>query len=77
MESKALEKLTNDIDASAFFVCTHSSIQRIVKICDVVDLFLRKPFWFFLSMVSVLGSMWLRSRKLYILDAMEVRIIPR
>ena len=45
--------------------------------CNVVDLFLRKSLWFFLSIFSILGSMRLRSRALYILSAMDVRIIPR
>ena len=57
MESKALVKSTNNIVASRFFAHTLSRIRRIVKICEVVDLFLRKPFWFFLSMLSILGSM--------------------
>ena len=54
-----------------------SRTRRIVKICDVVDLFLRKPFWFFLSIFSILGSMRLRRRALYILTAMDIRVIPR
>ena len=29
----------------------------MVNICEVVDLFLRKPFWFFLKGLSILGSM--------------------
>ena len=76
MESKALVKSTNNIVASRFFVCTPSRILQIVKICDVVDIFLWKPFWFFLSMLSILGSMWLCSRALYILAAMNVSVIP-
>ena len=63
--------------ASRFFACTPSRIMRIDKICDVVDLFRRKPFWFFLSMLSILGSMELRSRALYILAAMDVSVILR
>ena len=43
----------------------------------IVDLFLRKPFWFFLSIFSILGSMWLHSRALYILATMDVRVIPQ
>ncbi len=46
---------------------------HVVKIYDVVDLFLRKPFWFF----STLGSMRLRSRTSYIFAAMDVRVIPQ
>ena len=33
--------------ASRFFKRTPSKIRRIVRIFDVVDRFLRKPFWFF------------------------------
>ena len=76
MELKALVKSTNNIVACRFFERTPSRIRRIVKIYDVVDLFLRKPFWFFLSMLSILGSMRLRIRVLYILAAMDVSVIP-
>ena len=49
MESKALVKSTNNIVASwGFFAHTPSRIRQIVKICDVVDLFLQEPFCFFL-----------------------------
>ena len=44
--------------------------------CDVMDRSLQKPFWFFLSIFSILGSMGLRSRALYYLAAMYVRAIP-
>ena len=77
MESKTLVKSTNNIVTSRFFARTPSRIRRIVKICDVVDLFLRKPFWFFLSIFSIWGSMRLRSRALYILVTLDVRVIPR
>ena len=77
MESKALEKSTNNIVASRFFSRTPSRIRRIVKIRDVVDRFFRKPFWFFLSIFPILGSMRLRSKALYILAAMDVRVIRR
>ena len=76
MESKALVKLTNNMVACRFFACTPSRILQIVKICDVMDLFLWKPFWFFLSMLSILGSMRLHSRALYILAAMDVSVLP-
>ena len=72
MESKALVKSTNSIVACRFFARTPSRILRIVNICEVVDLFLRKPFWFFQRMLSILGSMWFRSKALYILAAMDV-----
>ena len=42
MESNALEKSTNDSVISRILTRT-PKIQRIVKICDVVDRFLRKP----------------------------------
>ena len=47
MESKALVKSTNINVACRFFARTPSRILRMVNICEVVDLFLRKPFWFF------------------------------
>ena len=46
-----------------FFGRTPSRILRIVNICEVMDLFFRKPFWFFLSMLSILGSMQFRIGK--------------
>ena len=76
MESKALAKSTTNIVACRFFAHTPSRIQRIVKICDIMDLFLWKPFWFFLNIFSVLGSMQLRSRALYILAAVDIRVTP-
>ena len=77
MESKALVKSTNNIVAARFFARPPSRIRWIVKICDVVDLFLRNPFWFFLSMLSILGSIRLRNRALYILAAMDLSVIPQ
>ena len=55
METKALVKSTNINVACRFFARTPSRILRMVNICDI---FLRKPFWFFLSMLSILGSIW-------------------
>ena len=52
MESKALVKSTNINVACRLFARTPSRILRMVNICEVVDLFLRKPFWFFLSILS-------------------------
>ena len=46
MESNALEKSTNRRVASRFLAWT-PKIWRIGRICDVVNRFLRKPFWFF------------------------------
>ena len=77
MASKALVKSTSNIVACRFFARTPSRILRIVNICEVVDLFLRKPRWFFLRILSILGSMRLRNRALYILAAIDVSIIPR
>ena len=57
-----------------FFARIPSRIRRIFKICDVVDLF-QRPFWFFLSIFSILGSMRLWSRALYILATMDIRVI--
>ena len=76
MESKVLEKYTTNIVASRFFARTPSRISRIVKICDLVDRFLRKPFWFFRSIFLILGSMRLRSSALYILASIYIRVIP-
>ena len=45
--------------------------RRIVKICNAVDRFLRKPFWLFKSIMSILGSLRLRSRAAYILVTMD------
>ena len=64
MESKALVKSTNINVACRFFARTPSRILQIVNIFEVVDVFLRKLFWFFLSLLSILGSMWFRSRAL-------------
>ena len=72
MESKTLVKSTNSIVSCRCFSRTPSRILRIVNICEVVDVFLWKPFWFFLRMLSVLGSIRFRSRELYILAAMDV-----
>ena len=47
-----------------FFAQTPSMIQWIVRIFDVVDCFLWKPFWFFLRIFSISGLLWLRSRAL-------------
>ena len=51
MESKALVKSTNSIVTGSIFAHMPSRILRIVNICEVVDLFLQKPFWFFLRML--------------------------
>ena len=70
-------KSTNSNVTCRFFARTPSRILRMVNICEVVDLFLRKPFLFVLRMWSILGSMRFRSRAWKILAAMDVCGIPR
>ena len=77
MELKAFVKSTNNIVTRRYFASTPFRILLIVNICEVVNLFLRKPFWFFQRMLSILGSIRLRSRALYILAAMDINVIPR
>ena len=62
MKSNALEKSSNRSVDFRFFTQTPSKIQRIVRICDVVDQFLRKPFWFFSRIFSISDTIWLSSR---------------
>ena len=62
MESNTWEKSTNNKVASRFFAHTSSVIWWIVWICQVMDLFLQKLFWFFLRIFSISGLIWLRSR---------------
>ena len=54
-----------------FFARTPSRIRRIVKICDVVDRFLQKLFWFFQSIFSILDFMRLRSRAWYVVPSIS------
>ena len=77
MELKALGKSTNSIVARRSFAPTPLRILRIVNIFEVVDLFQRKPFWFFRRILSMLASMRFRSRVLYILAVMDVTVISR
>ena len=65
------------IVAFRFFSCTPSRILQIVNICEVMDLFLQEPFWFFLRMLSILGSMQFCSRAWNILAAIDVGVIPQ
>ena len=48
MESNALEKSMNNSVASRFL-----GHMMIVRICEVMDRFLRKPFWFFVRIFSI------------------------
>ena len=57
MESKALVKSTNNIVACRFFVRT-SSILQIVNICEVVDLFPRKPLHEILTLQFCRSSLY-------------------
>ena len=72
MESQAFVTTTNSNVACKFFARTPSRILRMVNICEVVDLFLRKPFWFFLRMSSILCSMRFRSFAVQILAAIDL-----
>ena len=56
----SVEKSVSNIVDCWFFTRLPSRIRWIVKICDVRDWFLRKPFLFSQSMFSILGSMRLR-----------------
>ena len=67
MESRAMDKSTKKSLVSRFFARSPSIIRRIIKICDVVDQFLWKPFWFFQRFFSISNSIPLSSRTLYIL----------
>ena len=72
--NEVIVKSINNMFACRFFERTPSRNRQIVKICEVMDLFLRKPFWFFLSMLPILGSIRLHSRALYIMAAMDVSV---
>ena len=61
IEWNALEKSTNSF-ALRFFAFTPLMIQWIVRICEVVDQFLHKPFWFFLRIFLTSGLIKLRKR---------------
>ena len=61
----------------SFFFARTPKIRRIFRICNVVDRCIWKPFWLFLRILSISGSMQLSSRALYIFPAMEERVIPR
>ena len=50
--------------ASRFFVHTSWVIRRTVRIWEVADRFLRKPFWFFLRTFSTSGQIRFRYRTL-------------
>ena len=64
MESKALEKSTNNNTAGRFLALTPSIIRRTVRICPTVDLSFLKPFWFLLRTHSKWGWMRFSRREL-------------
>ena len=76
MASNTLEKSMNNSVASRFFAQTLLMIQWTVTICDVVDLFLLKPFWFFLRSFLISSRIRLRSWALWNLAAIPVRVMP-
>ena len=63
MESNALKNSKNRCVASRFFART-PKIWGIVRICNFVDRFPRKPFWFFQRIFPISWSMLLSSRAL-------------
>ena len=75
MESNASEKSTNNV-ASRFFTCTPSIIWLMARICDVVNWFLQKLFWFFQRIFSISGLIWWRSRALQTLAPIAIRVMP-
>ena len=50
---KGLGKVDKVLLPVGFFTRTSSRILRIVNICEVMDLFLRKPFPFFLIYIYI------------------------
>ena len=64
MESNALEKFITNSVAKRFFARTPSMIQRIVRICDLVDRFLWKSFGFFLRIFAASGRIRLKLNSL-------------
>ena len=69
IDSNIMEISTCSSFTWRFFVHTPSMIQRIVRICEFVDRFLRKPFWFFRSVFSISCWIRLKSRTLTTLAA--------
>ena len=63
MESNASEKSTNNRVASRFFAYS-PVLPQVVKIFEFVDGFLRKPFWLFLRIFSIVGRIRLKSKVL-------------
>ena len=59
-KSNALEKFTNNIVVLRFFAWIPLMVQRIDRICDAVDRFLRKSFKFFPRNFSISDPMRLR-----------------
>ena len=76
MDLNVLDNSTYNSVASRFFVQTPSMIVRIVRICNVLDRFLRKTFWFFQRIFSISRSIRLRSKVPKTLADIEIRVIP-
>ena len=79
MESNVSIMSTNNIVATRFSAYTPSRIRLMVKICDIVDLFLWKLFWFFLSMPSILGSIrlpYFQDTNLYKVSSKKILCFP-
>ena len=76
IESNAFEKSINISIAGTFFDFTPSIKRRMVNICPVVDRFVLNPFWFFLRIYSILGLILFNNIRLYIFEAIDVRVIP-
>ena len=75
IESKACEKSINRRVAGRFLDFTHYlPIRRMVKHFLVVDLFVRKPLLFFLSIGSISGLILFNKIRLYILAASGVSV---
>ena len=62
LESNAGEKYMNTCVVSRFLARTPSLIQLTVWMCQVMDQFLRKPFWFYTIIFSIFGLIHLRSK---------------
>ena len=66
IKSKALEKSRNCSVASRFCAPTFSMIELVIRICEVVDRFLQKPFRFFQRIFSISAWILLRTRTLFV-----------
>ena len=72
METNALQKSMKNSVASTFSLTP----SMLVWICDVVEQFLPKPFWFFKEFSINLDWIWLRRRVLYTLATLAATVLP-